>query len=314
MTRCRRYLPGRFFGSLPRAKLDNARHKAFLGGVFAQLTVLAPGLLGGSVAKAVRHRGLARRIVLWSRRPENRAQLGAQPWCDEARDTPEEAVRGADLVVLAAPVDTIISLAQAIGPHLAADTLVTDVGSVKGEIARLGHAAMPAGAHFVGAHPMAGSEKSGWEHATETLFARRPCFVTPLPATDARALETVVRFWHELGAEVTTLDPDAHDEIVAHISHLPQVVATSLCDFLSRKNQAWRNLAGGGLRDTTRIAASDPTVWMDILQHNREEILRALRQFQDELHAFHSALANRDFAEIRTRLERGKAYRDGFRP
>ena len=130
--------------------------------MFEQLTVLAPGLLGGSVAKAARHRGLASRIVLWSRRPENRLRLRGQSWCDEVRDTPEAAVRGASLVVLAAPVEKIITLAQAVGPHLDAGALVTDVGSVKGEIARLGHAAMRPGVHFVGAHPMAGSEKSGW--------------------------------------------------------------------------------------------------------------------------------------------------------
>jgi len=285
-----------------------------VGGVFAQLTILAPGLLGGSVAMAAHRRGLARRLVLWSRRPENRVRLRTQPWCDEVRDTPEEAVRGASLVVLAAPVDRIIALAQAVGPGLAAGTLVTDVGSVKGEIARLCHTAMAPGAHFVGAHPMAGSEKTGWEHATETLFERRTCFVTPRPETDPGALDSVARFWRGLGAEVTTVDPDAHDEIVAHISHLPQVVAANLCHFLAGKNPAWRDFAGGGLRDTTRIGAGDPTMWTGILQQNRDEILRALREFQDELHAFQIALANRDFAEIRARLERGKAYRDGFRP
>ena len=283
-------------------------------GVFEQLTILAPGLLGGSVAKAAHHRSLARRIVLWSRRPENRVRLRTQPWCSEVRDTPEEAVRGAGLVVLAAPVDRIITLAQAVGPRLAADTLVSDVGSVKGEITRLCHAAMPPGAHFVGAHPMAGSERTGWEHATATLFEQRTCFVTPRPETDPGAVETVVRFWHELGAEVTTLDPDAHDEIVAHISHLPQVIATSLCTFLARKNPAWRHFAGGGLRDTTRIGAGDPTMWIEILRQNREEVLRALRQFQDELHTFQAALANRDFVELRARLERSKEFRDGFRP
>ena len=168
--------------------------------MFEQLTVLAPGLLGGSVAKAARHRGLASRIVLWSRRPENRLRLRGQSWCDEVRDTPEAAVRGASLVVLAAPVEKIITLAQTVGPHLDAGTLVTDVGSVKGEIARLGHAAMRPGVHFVGAHPMAGSEKSGWEHATESLFEGRACFVTPVRETDGRAIEIIVRFWHELGA------------------------------------------------------------------------------------------------------------------
>ncbi len=282
--------------------------------MFERIAILAPGLLGGSVAQAVRHRGLARHIVLWSRRPENRVRLATQPWCDEVGDSPEAAVRDAQLVMLAAPVDKIITLAQTVAPALAAGAIVTDVGSVKGEITRLCHAAMPPGASFVGAHPMAGSEKSGWEHATGSLFERRPCFVTPRPETDPRAVDTVVRFWHELGAEVVTLDPDTHDEVVAHISHLPQVVATTLCGYLASRDPGWRNFAGGGLRDTTRIAASNPAVWLEILQQNRDEILRALRRFQDELHSFQTALANRDFNELRAQLERGKAYRDGFRP
>jgi len=117
---------------------------------------------------------------------------------------------------------------------------------------------------------MAGSEKTGWENATESLFVGRACFVTPVRETNGRALESIVRFWHELGAEVTTLDPDAHDEIVAHISHLPQVIAASLCHFLAQKTPGWRNFAGGGLRDTTRLGAGDPTMWIEILRQNRE--------------------------------------------
>jgi prephenate dehydrogenase len=161
---------------------------------------------------------------------------------------------------------------------------------------------------------MAGSEKTGWEHAMENLFERRTCFVTPLADTHAPAVNTVVQFWHDLGAEVVTVAPDAHDEIVAHISHLPQVIASTLCEFLAKKNPAWRNYAGGGLRDTTRIAGSDAQIWRPIIEQNRDEILRALGQFEDELHAFRMALSNRDFVEVTARLERAKAYRDQFRP
>ena len=280
----------------------------------AQLTILAPGLLGGSVARAARARGAAQKIVLWARRPEARLKLREQPWCDAVADTPAEAVKNANLVVIAAPVDQIVPLAQQIASHLAPGAIVTDVGSVKGEIARLGHIALGTHGHFVGSHPMAGSEKTGWEHGTEKLFEHRTCFVTPLEATDARATATVVKFWHELGAEVVTVAPDAHDEIVANISHLPQVLASSLCAALAKKNPAWRNHAGGGLRDTTRIAASDPKIWRAILEQNRDEVLRALSQFEDELHAFRMALSNRDYIEVAARLERGKAYRDLFRP
>lgn len=279
-----------------------------------QITILAPGLLGGSVAKAVRHYGLARRIVLWARRPESRLALRGQPWADAVTDTPEAAVPGAALVVIAAPVDRIVPLAQQIAPHLSRGAIVTDVGSVKGEICRLGHIALSAHGHFVGAHPMAGSEKTGWEHADAALFHRQACFVTPLPETDPKATEAVVRLWRDLGCEVATEHPDRHDEIVAHISHLPQVLASALCAFLTKKDHRWRNHAGGGLRDTTRIAGSDPLLWRTILEQNRDEVLRALAGFEDELHAFKAALANRDYLEITAHLERGQAYRREFRP
>lgn len=278
------------------------------------LVILAPGLLGGSVARAAHARGLARRITVWARRPEARLKLREQPWVHHVADTAEDAVREASLVVLAAPVDKIIELARLIAPHIPAGALVTDVGSVKAELCRACHVALAPRAQFIGAHPMAGSEKTGWENATDTLFQKRVCFITPLPGADEQSVATVVRFWHDLGAEVTTVTPDQHDEITAHISHVPQALATTLATFLAAKNPQWRNLSGNGLRDTTRIAASDATMWVEIFQQNRDEILRALSEFQDELNGFQSALANRDWPEIRTRLERGKAWRDGFRP
>lgn len=282
--------------------------------VLAQLTILAPGLLGGSVARAARERNVARKIVIWARRPEDRLKLREQPWCDAVADSPEAAVREASLVVLAPPVDRIVPLLEQIASALPQGAIVTDVGSVKGEISRLGSEKLGKRAHFVGAHPMAGSEKTGWAHGTANLFERRTCFVTPLPESDAAAVETVVRFWRDLGSEVVTIGADEHDEIVAHISHLPQVIASSLCSFLAKKNPAWRNYAGGGLRDTTRIAGSDPQLWRSILEQNRDEVLRALRQFEDELHGLQIALANRDYVEVAARIERGKAYRDLFRP
>ena len=279
-----------------------------------QLTILAPGLLGGSVARAAREHGVARQIVIWARRPETRLALRAQPWCDAVADTPEAAVRDATLVVVAAPVDRIVPLVEQIAPALAAGAVVTDVGSVKADIVRLASLALGTRSHFVGSHPMAGSEKTGWEHGKASLFKQRTCFVTPQAQTAASAVERVVAFWHALGAEVVSVSPDQHDEIVAHISHLPQLIASNLCAFLAQKNPAWRNYAGGGLRDTTRIAGSDPQLWRSILEQNRDEILRALRKFQDELHGFQIALSNRDYIEVAARLERGKAYRDQFRP
>jgi prephenate dehydrogenase len=279
-----------------------------------QLTVLAPGLIGGSVARAARARGVARRIVIWARRPETRLALGEQAWCSVAAASPEEAVKGAGMVVIAAPVDRIVPLARQVALFLAEGAVVCDVGSVKGEISRLGHEAMGGRAHFVGAHPMAGSEKTGWEHGKADLFEGRTCFVTPVGQSDPGAVGRVVAFWRDLGSEVVTLDPDRHDEIVANISHLPQLLASSLCAFLATRDPSWRNFAGAGLRDTTRIAGSDPKLWKTILEENRDEVLRALRAFQDDLQGLQAALANRDFVEVAARLERGRAYRDKFRP
>jgi prephenate dehydrogenase len=283
-------------------------------GVFDSIAILAPGLLGASVARAARHYGAAQRITLWARRPEIRLQLKGQPWGDVVADTPADAVRDAQLVVICAPVDQIVPLTQQVAPALAAGALVTDVGSVKGEISRLGHKALAGRAHFIGSHPMAGSEKTGWEHGRADLFKDRVTFVTPLPESDPKAAERVMAFWKALESDVATFEPDAHDEIVAHISHLPQVLASTLCAALARKDVRWRNYAGGGLRDTTRIAGSDAKLWKTILEQNRDEVLRAVRAYQEELHGLERALANRDWFEVQAIIERGRAYRDQFRP
>jgi prephenate dehydrogenase len=282
--------------------------------VFDQIAILAPGLLGASVARAARYYDAARRITLWARRPETRLQLKDQPWCDQVTESPAEAVRDAQIIVICAPVDQIVPLVGQVAPHLAAGALVTDVGSVKGEICRLSQQTLAGRAQFIGSHPMAGSEKTGWEHGRADLFVRRTVFVTPLPETDPKAASQIAAFWTALEAEVATVEPDAHDEIVAHISHLPQVLASTLCASLARRDLRWRNHAGGGLRDTTRIAGSDPKLWKTILEQNRDEVLRAVRTYQEELHGLERALANRDWFEVQAILERGKAYRDQFRP
>jgi prephenate dehydrogenase len=277
--------------------------------VFATLTVLAPGLLGGSVAQAARSRALATRIQVWSRRQETRDSLRGLPWCDAVFDTPAEAVRESDLVVICAPVGQIVPLVDQISTALAPSALVTDVGSVKGAICRSAVAALAGRAQFVGAHPMAGSDRTGHEHASPDLFRGRTCFVTPLPDTDAGATDRVAGFWRALDAEVVRETPERHDEIVAHVSHLPQVMASTLCSFLAQRDPRWRDRAGNGLRDTTRIAGSDAELWRGILQLNRDEVLRAVHGLQDELQLFASALGNGDEATMKSILERGRAYR-----
>ncbi len=279
------------------------------------LAILAPGLLGASVARAARARDLAGTITVWSRRPETRDALRGQPWLDHVADSPVHAVAHASLVVLAAPVDKIIELDHQIALHLPHGCIVTDVGSVKTPICAAAAAHLRArDAIFIGSHPMAGSEKTGWEHGSATLFEGRVAFVTPATGTPAAALQTLEDFWRALGSTVVVTTPENHDEIVANISHLPQAVATSLACALAAKDGLWRHLAGNGLRDTTRIAASDAAMWVEIFQHNREAVLHALARHEQELAAFRHALEQSDWPEIRARLERGKHWRDGFRP
>jgi cyclohexadieny/prephenate dehydrogenase len=281
------------------------------------LVILAPGLLGGSVAQAARARDAARRIVIWARRPEVRLRLADQPWCDEVADTPAAAVAQASLVIIATPVTRVVDLVEQIAPHLPAHAIVTDVGSVKGEICRRAQVALAthqASATFLGSHPMAGSALTGWANGSPDLFENRICFITPRGDPPAAAVTQLTKFWQDLGSEVISADPDAHDEIVAHISHLPQLLATTLGHTLSAKPARWSQLAGNGLKDTTRIAASDAQMWIEILEQNRDEILRALNTYEDELHRLRTALSNRDWPELRTRLERGKVWRDNLRP
>lgn len=242
-----------------------------------------------------------------------RKAIAKQSWCDAVHATAESAVAGADFVVIAAPVDLIAPLAKAIGPHLKPGAIVTDVGSVKSTVCHDSATALPSSAFFVGAHPMAGSEKTGWAHARPDLFSNRTCFVTPLPGTPPKTVTKVISFWHKLGMSVVNVRPEQHDRIVAHISHLPQALASALCSSLAKKDTHWRDFAGGGLRDTTRIAGSDPALWRVIFEQNRTEVLQALASFSAELKSFERALKRKDYRTVEAILQRGQSYRSKFK-
>lgn len=279
----------------------------------AHLAILAPGLLGASVARAARARALADTITIWARRPEVRDALRNQPWVDHVADSPEAAVAHSSLIVLAAPVDKIIDLDRQIAPALAPGAIVTDVGSVKGPICQAAATlTRPSGAVFIGSHPMAGGAQTGWEHGTASLFEGRVTFITPSADTPSAALSTLEAFWRGLGSTVVTRSPAEHDAIVAHISHLPQALATTLACALATKDGQWRGLSGNGLRDTTRIAASDAAMWIEIFQHNRPAVLSALATYETELTRFRHALEASDWPAIHAQLATGKTWRDGF--
>ncbi len=278
--------------------------------MFARVAILGPGLLGSSLGRAVKAYGLAGAVSVWARRPESRVAAEAEPWCDAVSADPAEAAAGADLVVVCTPVTSILPLLERAASGIAAGALVTDVGSTKSLICRHGRALMPTAAHFIGSHPMAGSEKTGMAHGRAELFDGAACLVTPLPEDPEPEVERLLRFWAALGMRVRTVSPERHDEIVANISHLPHLLASALCAHLADNDADWREFGGNGLRDTTRVAAGDPGLWREIVSHNREEILRALQAFENQLEHLRSLIANQQDSQLEALLAKGKTYRD----
>ncbi len=278
--------------------------------MFEQITILGPGLLGASLAMAVKERGLTRTVHSWSRRPETRAKCVNKDWCDAVFETASEACQGSDLIVICTPVETITPLIQQISKSLKEGALVTDVGSTKSLICRQAVTVVPERATFIGSHPMAGSERNGLEYASVTLFQKATCLVTPLADSPTKPLAQLIAFWEALDMQIATVSPEQHDEIVAHISHLPHLLASTLCSLLASKDANWGHFSGAGLKDCTRVASGDPSLWKQILEQNRDEVIRAIDTFEDELHLLKTALLNKETHKLTAILERGKHYRD----
>ncbi|MFT5837341.1 MAG: cyclohexadieny/prephenate dehydrogenase [Candidatus Azotimanducaceae bacterium] len=280
--------------------------------MFQQITILGPGLLGASLALALKERALCTRVHAWSRRAETRAQALQSDWCDAVFDQADEACVGSELVVICTPVETIVPLLEQVAASLSSNALVTDVGSTKRLICRDAKGVQNGEINFIGSHPMAGSERSGMAHARADLFEGAACIITPLAdAVDAEIVR-LHRLWEAIGMQIVTCTPEKHDEIVAHISHLPHLLASSLCSYLAEQDSDWKHLGGGGLRDTTRVAAGDPILWKQILEQNREEVLRAIDGFENELQTLKTALLDKDTPKLIAKLERGKKFRDQF--
>jgi len=244
------------------------------------LSILGVGLLGGSIGLAVRQRIKGCKVVGYAHRLatlEAAIRLGA---VDEAYEQPQPAVRDADLVILCTPVGMLGSLLKDIAGNLAPGAIVTDVGSTKESLVEAAGQALPDKVHFVGSHPMAGSEKRGVEFARADLFDGAVCITTPTPRTNPDALEKVEAFWHVLGMRTTRLSPPVHDQLLADVSHLPHAIAAAL---VSLQQDAALKLCGKGFADLTRIAAGDPGLWRDILLDNRQNVRSSIDRLIMEL-------------------------------
>ena len=277
------------------------------------IAILAPGLLGASLAAACRKRGICDRIHVWARREETRLQCRDEAWCDACYSTAEEAVEEADLVWICAPVGSIAQLAGKIAGHLKPGAVVSDVGSTKEKLVRQCELAIGDKGFFIGSHPMAGSEKSGTANADPELYEGRPCFVTPSDSSNPDALERVMGFWKALGMHLHIVTPKEHDHIVANISHLPHLVATSLAAKVSEVGTVqWKNFVGSGFMDTTRVAAGSVPMWMDIIDHNRAEILPALKEMIDALEHLRVHLESGSIEVVKDILMAGKEFRESL--
>ncbi len=282
--------------------------------LFKRIVFLGIGLIGSSVARIARERGdIAGEIVVNARTQKTLDRVMELGFADRVELDPAEAVKGADCVMLCAPVGAFAALAKQIAPHLEAGAVLTDVGSTKQSVIRDIGPLVPAGVHFVPAHPVAGTEYSGPDAGFTTLFEGRWTLLTPPPGTDEESVEKVAELWRRCGSMVERMEPGHHDRVLAIVSHLPHLIAFTICgtadDLADESRQEVVNFAASGFRDFTRIAASDPVMWRDIFLNNREAVLEMLQRFMEDAQAMARAIRWGDAAYIEDKVERGRKIR-----
>lgn len=285
--------------------------------LFRRLCLIGVGLIGGSIARVARERGdIAGTVVAHSRRPETLARVRELGFADVVEADPARAVAEADAVILCVPVGAYAGVMAAIAPHLMPGAVLSDVGSTKGSVIRDLAPLLPAGVHLVPAHPMAGTEHSGPDSGFATLFEGRYCILTPEPGTDPGAVEKVAELWRRAGSMVETMDAATHDKVVAIVSHLPHLIAFTICgtadDLAEETREAVLKFAASGFRDFTRIAASDVDMWRDVFLNNREAVLEMLARFSEDAHAFGRAIRWGEAEFIEDRIRRGRTIRRGL--
>jgi prephenate dehydrogenase len=273
-----------------------------------RLAVVGLGLLGGSIARATRARGVAGEIVAVGRTPATLERARAAGVVDRTTGNLAEGVRGASLVVLCAPVGVLPDLVRAAWPHLDTGAVLTDVGSVKGSVVAAAEACPArAGVAFVGSHPMAGSERSGFEAARADLFEGRLALLTPTDRTPPDAIARVTAFWEALGSQVRLLAPAAHDRAVATVSHLVHLAAYGL---VAAADEDALAVAGPGFHDTTRVAASAEALWTDILRENRDPVLAAVARYRELLARWEGWLRAGDWDALEAALGQARRSRE----
>ncbi|HCO45034.1 MAG TPA: prephenate/arogenate dehydrogenase family protein [Erythrobacter sp.] len=262
-----------------------------------RVAIIGLGLIGGSIGLAVRENLPDLTTTGWDADGDVRAQAAARGLVDTVGETPADAVRDADLVILCVPVGAMAAAAQAIAAHIAPGTIVSDVGSSKRSVCEALGAALPE-AIVIPAHPVAGTENSGPDAGFATLFRQRWCIVTPTKDTPQTAVDALADFWVGLGATVEVMDARHHDLVLAVTSHIPHLIAYTIVGTASDLEEVTRGevikYSAGGFRDFTRIAASNPTMWRDVFLSNRDAVLEVLGRFTEDLSLLQRAIRNGD--------------------
>jgi cyclohexadieny/prephenate dehydrogenase len=284
--------------------------------LFARVAFIGIGLIGSSMARVMKRDKLAGHIVACARRPETRDACLRLGIADEATADYGQAVKGADLVVIATPISTNEAIAKAIAPYLKPGAIVTDVGSVKQAVIAAVVPHLPKGVHFVPAHPLAGTEHSGPESGFAELFQNRWCILTPLPGADSTAVDKIAEFWRRAGSKLETMQAEHHDKVLAITSHLPHLIAFTIVgtadDLADDLKQEVIQYSASGFRDFTRIAASDPVMWRDIFLNNREATLEILQRFTEDLTGLQRAIRRGDGESLEKLFARTRAIRRGI--
>jgi cyclohexadieny/prephenate dehydrogenase len=282
--------------------------------LFQRLCIIGPGLIGSSILRLAQERGdIARTLVASSRRPETLDRVRALGIADVVEADAAKAVEGCDAVILCVPVGAYAGVMAHIAPHLAPDCILSDVGSTKGSVLRDLTPLLPQGVHLVPAHPMAGTEHSGPDAGFAELFKGRWCIITPPPGADPEAVAKIRALWERAGSMIETMDATTHDKVVAIVSHLPHLIAFTICgtadDLAQETREAVLRFAASGFRDFTRIAASDVDMWRDIFLNNREAVLEMLARLTEDAQAFGRAIRWGEAGFIEDRIRRGRKIR-----
>ena len=284
--------------------------------VYDRVALIGLGLIASSMFWAIKRAGLAGEVTGYARSQETRNTARRIGLCDRVCDSAREAVEGADLVVLCVPVGAMGQVVADLAPALKSGATVSDVGSVKRAVIDAVAPHIPAGVHFIPAHPLAGTEHSGPESGFENLFDNRWCLLVPDNGADEQAITALQQLWQGMGAKVERMDPDHHDLVLAVTSHAPHLIAYTMvgvADDLSRVTDSEViQYSAAGFRDFTRIAASDPTMWRDVFLANKDATLEILGRFTEELFALQRAIRRGDGAHLHDYFTRTRQIRRGI--